>query len=147
MPALRSSSAETVDVVRLSYERPIIAVRFLGALCSHCMQQIVALNEKAPLLTASGTKIIAFSNNPPEKCAEAARTYKLDSNVISLCSDTDDACSRVLGTTITEVDGSQTELHAFVVLYKGQIRFEYYDISPLMAFDHVIALLPSLQKE
>jgi peroxiredoxin len=138
LPLVKSAEGFSVDIVKESYNHPVIVIRFLGSLCSHCMQQIVALNEKAPVLKSINVRVIAFSNNPPEKCAEVARNYHIDTSVISICSDADNACSKVIGTTILERDNSITDLHAFIVIDKGLVLREHYSTTPLMSFQSII---------
>jgi peroxiredoxin len=110
------------------------------------MQQLVALNEMSAEFKELNTRIIAFSNNPPSKCAEVVHDYHIDTSVIDICSDTDNTCSRALGTTITEKDGSTTDLHAFLVLDKGLVVFEHYSATPLMGFASVMDVLKRLRK-
>lgn len=138
LPLVISYDGQQIDVVKLSYERPVIAVRFLGSLCSHCMQQIVELNKQAAVLKSHGITVIAFSNNPPQKCAEVSSTYGIDTTVVKICSDSDNMASTALGTTITEKDGTVTELHGFVIVDKGLVVYEHYSTSPLMSFHSVI---------
>lgn len=145
LPPVLSADSISVDVVQLSYDQPLIVIRFLGSLCSHCMQQLVALNERSADFKELHTKIIAFSNNPPSKCAEVTTNYRIDTSVIDICSDTDNACSRALGTTITEKDGSITDLHAFLILDRGQVMFEHYSATPLMGFASVMDVLRRLK--
>lgn len=144
LPSVLSADSMSVDIVKRSYDQPLIVIRFLGSLCSHCMQQLVALNERAAEFKELNTKIIAFSNNPPSKCAEVMTQYHIDTSVISICSDTDNACSRALGSTITEKDGSTTDLHAFLILDKGLVVFEHYSATPLMGFASVMDVLRRL---
>ncbi len=146
LPPVLSADSISVDIVKRSYDQPLIVIRFLGSLCSHCMQQLVTLNEKALTFTDLNTRIIAFSNNPPSKCAEVMHDYHIDTSVIDICSDTDNACSRALGTTIAEKDGSTTDLHAFLILDKGQVVLEYYSATPLMSFASVIDVLKRIRR-
>lgn len=141
MPPVYSADNSQVDIVKLSHTQPLIVIRFLGSMCSHCMRQIVALNERAPELRALNARVVAFSNNPPAKCAEVVKQYNLDTTVVSVCSDADNACSKVLGTTITESDASITDLHAILLIDRGAIRYEHYSTVPLMAFQDVLKML------
>lgn len=144
LPPVLSADSVSLDVVQRSYDQPLIVIRFLGSLCSHCMQQLVALNERSAEFKELNTKIIAFSNNPPSKCAEVMTGYYIDTSVIAICSDTDNACSRALGSTIAEKDGSTTDLHAFLILDKGLVVFEHYSATPLMGFASVMDVLRRL---
>jgi len=141
MPLVYTADNSQVDIVKLSHTQPLIVIRFLGSMCGHCMRQIVALNERAPELRALNARVVAFSNNPPAKCAEVVKQYSLDTSVVSVCSDADNACSKVLGTSITESDGSITDLHAILLIDRGVIRYEHYSTVPLMAFQDVLKML------
>lgn len=141
LPLVTAADGRSVDIIKLSYDQPVVIIRFLGSLCSHCMQQIVALNERASTFRTLNARVIAFSNNPPLKCAEVTRAYHIDTAVVTICSDTGNTCSQALGTTIVETDGSTTDLHAFLVIDKGLVLYEYYSASPLMSFQTVIDML------
>ncbi len=144
LPAVLSTDSALVDVVERSQTQPVIVIRFLGSLCSHCMQQIVALNERSEELKALNTRIIAFSNNLPSKCAEVVRDYRIDTSVIDICSDPENSCSRTLGSTIPENDGTTTELHAFLIVNKGVVHYEHYSTTPLMSFASAFNVIRSL---
>lgn len=141
LPALVMSDGRTIDIVQLSTERPVLLVRFLGSLCSHCMQQIVAINEQADTLRTLNAQVIAFSNNPPAKCAEVILQYHIDTNAVSICSDADNNCARALGASIPERDGSTTDLHAVLVVRKGLVLFEHFSTTPLMSLQGVLRVL------
>ncbi len=145
LPAIVMSDGRTIDVVQLSMERPIVLVRFLGSLCSHCMQQIVAINEHVDALRKLNAKVIAFSNNPPAKCAEVTLQYHIDTNAIAICSDTNNNCARALGASIQERDGSTTDLHAILVMSKGLVLFEHFSTTPLMSLQGVLKALANAE--
>lgn len=141
LPTLVMSDGRAIDIVQLSAERPVVLVRFLGSLCSHCMQQIVAINEQADTLRKLDAMVIAFSNNPPAKCAEVTQQYRIDTNVIAICSDSDNNCARALGASIRERDESTTNLHAILVVRKGLVLFEHFSTTPLMTLQDVLNVL------
>jgi peroxiredoxin len=146
LPPVTNVHGERVDVVQMSHARPVIAIRFLGAICSHCMEQIVQINSLAATYKASNARVIVFSEDPIEKCRETIAEYHLDTTLITMCNDSANRCSRALGTTITETDGSITELHAFLVLDQGRVVFEKYSTSPMMALQAVLDLLATLPR-
>lgn len=146
LPPVMDVHGTHVDVVQMSHTQPVIAIRFLGAICSHCMEQIIEINALAATFKASNTRVIVFSEDPVEKCRETIAEYHLDTTLISMCNDSANRCSRALGTTITEADGSVTELHAFLVLDQGRVVFEKYSTSPMMALQAVLDLLATLPR-
>lgn len=143
-PAVVDSHGRAIDIVRASHSQPVIAIRFLGAICSHCMQQIVEINTLAAKFKSTNARVIVFSEDPQEKCNETIAEYHLDTTLITLCTDSASVCSKVLGTTITEPDGSVTELHAFLVIDQGTVIFEKYTTSPMMALQAVLDVLATL---
>jgi peroxiredoxin len=138
LPLILSADSTTIDIAAVSDSTPVIAIRFLGSMCTHCMQQLVKFQEYTSEFRASGARIIAFSENDVEKCLQVTRQYQLARDVFSLCSDVDNKTSRALGTTIYERNGSVTELHGILVLHKRAVIFEHYSTSPYM--DHVSIL-------
>ncbi len=144
LPPVTNVHGERVDVMQMSQTRPVIAIRFLGAICSHCMEQIVQLNGLATTFKKSNAHVVVFSQDPLEKCRETITEYHLDTALITMCNDSANRCSRALGTTITEADGSVTELHAFLVVDRGTVVFEKYSTSPMMALQAVVDLLATL---
>ncbi len=143
-PPVVDTHGNALDIVQVSRAQPVIAIRFLGAICSHCMQQIVEINTLAAKFKASNTRVIVFSEDSREKCRETIAEYRLDTTLITLCTDSANVCSMALGTTITEPDGSITELHAFLVVDQGTVIFEKYTTSPMMALQAVVDLLATL---
>jgi len=146
LPVVTAPDKSPLDIVKLSYERPVIAIRFLGSLCSHCMQQIVRFNERADTLRRYNARVIAFSDNSIENCAEVTRTYRIDTTVITIGSDANNAASRVLGTTISESDGSTTEVHAVLVVHRGRVLFEHYAKTPLLSFGEIAEALAATKR-
>lgn len=143
-PAVVDTHGATLDIVQASHTQPVIAIRFLGAICSHCMQQIVEINTLATKFKALNTRVIVFSEDPQAKCRETIAEYRLDTTLITLCTDSASVCSTALGTTISEPDGSITELHAFLLVDQGTVIFEKYTTTPMMALQAVVDLLATL---
>lgn len=144
LPDVFGADSARVNVIARSQQQPLVVIRFLGAMCSHCVQQLVAINEQREAFKSTGARIVAFSDDSPSECIEAIRRYGLDTSVISLCSDPDGQCSRALGATIHESDGSETDLHALLVMYRGQILSEHFSVTPLMNFRGVLHTLHSI---
>lgn len=139
-PVFRFDSTE-VDLLRESERTPIVAVRHLGAICSHCVQQIILLNEYAEEFRRHSARVFAFSMDNEDECLKATTLYGIDTSVIQLCHDKRDACSKAIGSTIREVDGSYTDLHAVLVIRDRRVVFEHYATQPLMSLGGVFEAL------
>jgi len=144
LPPVVDVHGARIDVVQASHTQPVIAIRFLGAICSHCMQQIVEINMLASKFKAVNARVIVFSEDPSAKCSETIAEYRLDTTLITMCTDSANVCSTALGTTISEPDGSVTDLHAFLVIDRGTVVYEKYTTSPMMALQAVLDLLAAL---
>ncbi len=132
-----------VDIRTLSDTQPLIVLRHLGASCSHCIDQLLALRESSERIRTAGLHVIAMSHDDPHACASAMQRLDLDSTSITLCSDTDNTTANALGCVIDEVDGTTTNLHMVMVVHKRDVLFEHYSLVPLMSFDHVITVADS----
>lgn len=141
LPSVVDTAGLPVDIVAMSDGSPVIAIRFLGAMCTHCMQQLSLMKEYTQQLRSLGAKVVAFSQNDVSKCREVATEYGFAGDVFSLCSDSDNRCSQSFGTTITERDGSVTELHGIRILHGRRVVFEHYSMTPFMDVPTLLAVL------
>lgn len=132
-----------IDIRSLSDTQPLIILRYLGASCSHCIDQLLALRESSERIRTAGLHVIAMSHDDPHTCAMAMQRLALDSTWITLCSDNDNNTATALGCVIDELDTTTTNLHMVMVAHKRQVLFEHYSLVPLMAFDHVINVADS----
>ena len=57
---------QKLDLADISDDAPVIAVRYLGYGCEHCVQQLTYLNEHASELKKLGIRVIAFSEDDYE---------------------------------------------------------------------------------
>lgn len=141
LPPVYRSDSTALDLLEASEHTPIVAVRHLGAICSHCVEQIVLINDYASEFRTRGARVVAFSMDDEDECASATRRYDIDTSVVTLCYDKRDACSMAIGSTIHEVDGSFTDLHTVLVLRNRQVVYEHYSTQPLMSLGAVFEAL------
>lgn len=147
LPPLHTASGRSIDVRTLAASSPVIVLRFLGSFCSHCREQIVVLNDLADTLRALDVRVVAFSDDDVATCDRFRREERIDSTVITLCSDPESAASAALGTSIVERNGTLTELHAVVVVYRGDVWFEHYGITPLRDFRGMLAAIERRRRD
>jgi hypothetical protein len=74
------------------------------------------------------------------------KQLRIDPNAIALCSDIDDATANALGCVIAERDGTITDLHLVMVLYRRRVLFEHYSITPLMSFGDVMGVVANVRR-
>lgn len=146
LPPVVDTAGRSIDMESLSDTQPVVVIRFLGAMCTHCMQQLALFKEFTEQFRKAGAVVVAFSDNEVQKCREVSKQYGFASDVFHLCSDAGNACSKVYGTTITERNGSVTELHGLRVIYKGFVLFEHYSTTPYMDVRHLLSLLSKMKK-
>lgn len=139
-PVFRFDSTE-VDLLRESERSAVIAVRHLGAICSHCVEQIILINDNAQEFRRRNARVFAFSMDNEEECRNASEYYRIDTSVVALCYDQGDRCSKTIGSTIREIDGSFTDLHAVLVIRHRKIVFEHFSTQPLMSLGGVFDAL------
>ncbi|MEY2719326.1 MAG: hypothetical protein RLZZ273_692 [Bacteroidota bacterium] len=141
MPPVIDTAGNTVDIVALSDNTPVISIRFLGAMCAHCMQQLALFQEYTEQLRAAKAVVVAFSDNDVAKCREVTKQYGFAGDVFSLCSDSGNVCSKAFGTTIEERNGTVTELHGVRILVKRSVIFEHYSATPYTDVRHILAMI------
>jgi peroxiredoxin len=120
---------------------PVLLVRYLGYSCSHCIQQLLALQKHSAALKRSGIRVIAFSEDSAEDNAVVIAKYKFDTAVFTFATDPDNAAGRALGAVYKEKDGSETELHISLVLRDGVVAFAAFDSKPFMDIPALLNLL------
>jgi len=141
LPPVVDTAGRSIDVIALSDSVPVVAIRFLGAMCTHCMQQLALFQEHTEQLRSLKTVVVAFSDNEVEKCREVTKQYAFSNDVFLLCSDTGNTCSKAFGTTIAERNGSVTELHGIRIVNKRDVVFEHYSTAPYMDVQNILAIL------
>jgi peroxiredoxin len=120
------------DIIKESYNQPIILVRYLGASCSKCLHQLNLLNAISDSLKMQNIKVIGFSNDDATQNLKIMKQAKFKNTAVTLYSDKDSKVSEMLGATINEINGERTELHSTLLIYKGEILFSNIDSKPFM---------------
>jgi peroxiredoxin len=146
LPTLLSAGGDTVDLLAVSDSEPLLVVRHLGATCSHCVEQLRAIIRHHTVLGPLPCRVIALSADDVQTCDSMTKHLRTDPNVISLCSDHEDAVANALGCVIAERDGTITDLHLVMVLYRRRVLFEHYSITPLMSFGDVMSVVANLKR-
>lgn len=146
LPTVVSAGGDTVDILAVSENEPLILVRHLGATCSHCVEQVRALLRYHTVTGPLPCMVYAISSDDVQTCDTMTRKLAIDTTALRLCSDADDACANALGCVIAEKDGTITDLHLVMVLHRRRVLFEHYSITPLMSFGDMIASVPALRK-
>lgn len=146
LPTVISAGGDTVDLLAVSEDGPIILVRHLGVTCSHCVEQVRALLRYHAVSGPLPCTVYAISSDDVQTCDTMARKLAIDSTALRLCSDVDDACANALGCVIIEKDGTITDLHLVMVLYRRRVLFEHYSITPLMSFGDVMGVVSSIKR-
>lgn len=141
LPTVIAANGTTIDIVAASDTMPVIAIRFLGSMCSHCMQQLLLFKEYSEEFKKLGVRVIAFSDNEVSACQRVTSEYQFSPEVFSICSDSSNVCSRALGTTITERNGNVTELHGLLVLQDRTVLFEHYSALPYKDVRKIMSVL------
>lgn len=141
LPPVNDTAGRSIDVIALSDSVPVVAIRFLGAMCTHCMQQLAHFQEYTEQFRGLKSVVVAFSDNDVEKCREVTRQYAFASDLFLLCSDAGNVCSKAYGTTIAERNGSVTELHGIRILDKRNVIFEHYSTTPYMDVENILSVL------
>lgn len=146
LPTLLSAGGDTVDLLAVSDTEPLLVVRHLGATCSHCVEQLRAIIRYHDVSGPIPSRVIAFSSDDVRTCDSMTKQLRIDPNAIALCSDIDDATANALGCVIAERDGTITDLHLVMVLYRRRVLFEHYSITPLMSFGDVMVVVANVRR-
>ena len=146
LPVVVSAGSDTVDLLAVSENGPIILVRHLGATCSHCVEQVRALLRYHTVSGPLPCMVYAISSDDVPTCDTMTRKLAIDTTALRLCSDADDACANALGCVIAEKDGTITDLHLVMILHRRRVIFEHYSITPLMSFGDVMQVASSAKR-
>jgi peroxiredoxin len=114
-----------------------IYIRFLGYDCSHCVRQLVYLNEYADQLAAAGIRVVAFSDDDPKRTAALVRVKGLDPRVFTVLSDADRSRATSIRAIRTE-NNEELDLHAAIVVRNNQVRFSAYGTEPFMNIEALV---------
>lgn len=141
--ALRSSDNTPLSVATLSEKQPVIVIRYLGYGCSHCIEQLLALQKLSETLKAKHVRVIAFSDDTPEQNQTVMVKYGFDPTIFILAADPAKASAYSLGAVYSEADGTTTELHVSLVVQRGRVSFAHFDSKPMMDVQTLLAQIPS----
>ena len=135
------------EIIKESFAQPIILIRYLGATCSKCLHQLNLLNAISDTLKKQNIKVIGFSNDDAVQCRKILKQVKYENSAVSLYSDSDSKISELIGATIIEITGEKTELHATMLIYKGEILFSDIDAKPFMKISKIFDLAVAAKKK
>lgn len=141
--SLRSPDNTTLSVMHISQEQPVIVIRYLGYGCSHCIEQLLALQKLSDTLKTKHIRIIAFSDDTPKQNQSVMTKYNFDPTLFTLASDPAKASAYSLGAIYPEADGTMTELHVSLVVRKGIVNFAHFDSKPMMDVKSLIGYAAS----
>ncbi|MBD1206823.1 MAG: redoxin domain-containing protein [Ignavibacteria bacterium] len=116
----------------------LVLVRYLGCSCSHCIEQLIALNKRADTLKQLGVRVIAFSEDDPEQNALVMKKYGFNSDVFTLASDPENRMGKRLNMNFKEPNGEETNLHGAIVVRRDTVMFAVMDTKPFMAIDSLV---------
>jgi peroxiredoxin len=136
--SITDADGHAVNVAQRSTQSPLILIRFMGNTCSHCMEQLVALNRHAAALKSSGVRVVALSEDGAEDNRATMKKYGFDASVFTFATDAAGLAAKDLGALYTEKDGSETELHVALVVKRGTVVFANYDTKPFMNVDELL---------
>ncbi len=134
LPALnlQATNQVFVDAIELSKQKPVIMIRYLGYGCSHCVEQLTAINALSDSLKQYGIPVLAFSSDTPEDNILMLKAMKYDTAVMSVLSDYSDNSAKKLGGQFREENGTTTQLHIAMIVRNGIVRFANFDTKPFM---------------
>jgi peroxiredoxin len=136
---LTDINKQEIDLKTLSENTgSVVLIRYLGYSCSHCIEQLIALNKRADTLKKLGVRVIAFSEDDAEQNAAVAKKYGFDADVFTIASDADNRYGQRLGAVFKEPNGDETNLHAAIVVRRDTVMFAVMDIKPFMAIDSLV---------
>lgn len=137
--SLRNTDNTAIFVMALSQEQSVIVIRYLGYGCSHCIEQLLALQKLSPALKQNHIRVIAFSDDTPEQNQTVMTKYNFDPTLFTLASDPAKASAYSLGAVYPEADGTTTELHVSMVVQRGRVKFAHFDSKPMMDVQSLLA--------
>ena len=137
--ALKLAAVDSQDrkVTLAQYQgKNVLLVFFLGEECVHCMEQLVAINERAEGFVSRNTVVLAISQNTPQ---ENAASEKLRLPAFRLLSDEDHSNARRFH---SYDDFEEMELHSTILINgDGYIHWARTGGDPFTDFDFLFAEL------
>jgi thioredoxin-dependent peroxiredoxin len=127
---LQNTDKSTVSPSEISERGTVIVIRYLGYSCSHCIEQLLALQKLTDRLKAAKVRVIAFSDDTPDQNAIVIQKYNFDPSVFTFAFDPATSLGRSIGAVYKEDDGTNTELHVALIVRKGRIDFAHFDTKP-----------------
>lgn len=116
----------------------VIYVRYRGYTCSHCVRQLVYLNEHADALLRLGVRVVAFSSDDARTSSKMVRAFALRTDVIQVVSDADNDVARAIG-ALRVIDDTTRDMHAALVVRNGTLAFAAYTDEPFMDVERLIS--------
>ena len=136
---LRNADNEPINIrAEIERNRATLFIRYLGYGCSHCIEQLLALQRRSEELKSAGIRVIAFSDDAPAENRAVIQKYGFAPEVFTLASDPVKSSARSLGAVYAETDGSTTELHVSLAVRGGKVVFAHFDSKPMMDVQELI---------
>ncbi|TAE26444.1 MAG: hypothetical protein EAZ92_10945 [Candidatus Kapaibacterium sp.] len=135
---LQNTDKTSLSPAELSDANAVIVIRYLGYSCSHCIEQLLALQKLTDRLKSARVKVIAFSDDTPEQNLVVLQKYEFDPAVFSFAFDPAKSLGRSIGAVYTEEDGAKTELHVSMVVRKRRVEFAHFDTKPMMDVEELL---------
>lgn len=135
------------NITKQSFSQPVVLVRYLGAVCSKCLHQLNILNQMSDTLKKMNTAVVGFSNDNSAQNIKILKAAKYKNSAVNLYSDSNSQISEKLGSTIIEINGEKTELHATLLIYKGEILFSNIDYKPFMKVGKLLEVIESIKED
>lgn len=120
-----------VDLLKESYTKPIIAIRYNGYRCQHCAEQLLTFKKITEKLKKQGIKVIAFSPDSQGESQKFLTDNSFDHSVFSFISDGENVFGKKISAVIEEND-IEKQLHVAMVIHKGKVVFANYGEQPFM---------------
>lgn len=137
---LQDTDKNSFSTVEISEKQVVIVIRYLGYGCSHCIEQLLTLQQSTQMLDSAKVRVVAFSDDTPEQNAVVMGKYKFDPRVFTFAFDPAKSMGRSIGAVYTEEDGSKTELHVAMIVRKGRVEFAHFDTKPMADVQALIRL-------
>lgn len=115
-----------------------IVVRYLGYECTHCVRQLLYLNEHRADLKRLGISVIAVSEDSQERWQQMVEKTGIDTDVFRYLPDTDGNVARELG-ALRVIDDTLRDMHAALVVKNGTVAFSIYSSEPFMEIDRIVS--------
>lgn len=129
--AIVGEGAFTTDILKESYRKPIIVIRYNGYRCQHCAEQLLTFKKLSEKLKKQGIKVIAFSPDTQDESLKFLTDNNFDQSVFTFISDRDNTFGKRISSVIEE-NNEEKQLHVALVLHKGKVVFANYAEQPFM---------------